>query len=43
MHPEKPGRRVTVARHAGEVLKPKTFSAILSQAGLSREEFRGLL
>ena len=36
MHEEKPGRRVTVARHSGIILKPKTLSAILIQAGLTR-------
>lgn len=42
MHPDKPGRRVTVARLGGTVLKPKTLNSILAQAGLSREDFRRL-
>ncbi len=38
-HPDHPGRRVTVAIHAGETIKPKTLQAILKQAGLSLDEF----
>jgi predicted RNA binding protein YcfA (HicA-like mRNA interferase family) len=41
-HPKKPGR-VTVARHAGVILKPKTLSKALEQAGLTVEELRALL
>ena len=29
--------------HAGKVVKPRTLSSVLSQAGLSVEEFRTLL
>jgi predicted RNA binding protein YcfA (HicA-like mRNA interferase family) len=35
--------RVTVPVHAGRTLKPKTLSAILTQAGISVEEFTKLL
>jgi predicted RNA binding protein YcfA (HicA-like mRNA interferase family) len=42
-HGDRPGRRVTVAVHAGETLKPKTLSSILDQAGLSIDAFRELL
>lgn len=42
-HPERPYLRVTVAVHAGEVIKPKTLQSILKQAGLSMSEFRDLL
>jgi predicted RNA binding protein YcfA (HicA-like mRNA interferase family) len=41
-HPDRP-ERVTVPVHAGAVLKPKTRSSILDQAGITVEEFRGLL
>jgi predicted RNA binding protein YcfA (HicA-like mRNA interferase family) len=42
-HVEKPGKRVTVAIHAGETIKPKTLRTIIEQAGLSVEEFRAFL
>ena len=42
-HPDYPGKRVTVAIHAGETIKPKTLQTILKQAGLSLEEFLELL
>ena len=41
-HPTKPGL-VTVARHAGVIIKPKTLASILDQAGLSADQLRGLL
>jgi predicted RNA binding protein YcfA (HicA-like mRNA interferase family) len=41
-HPTKPGL-VTVARHAGVIIKPKTLSSILDQAGLTVDELRDLL
>jgi predicted RNA binding protein YcfA (HicA-like mRNA interferase family) len=41
-HPTKPGR-VTVPRHAGVTIKPKTLATILEQAGLTVDELRGLL
>jgi predicted RNA binding protein YcfA (HicA-like mRNA interferase family) len=41
-HPGKPGVRVTVALHSGD-LKRKTLSSILDQAGLTIEELRELL
>ena len=37
-HPDRPGR-VTVAVHAGEILKPKTLATILDQAGIELDEF----
>jgi predicted RNA binding protein YcfA (HicA-like mRNA interferase family) len=40
--PTKPGR-VTVARHSGVIMKPKTLTAVLAQAGLTVEELRNLL
>ena len=41
-HPTKPGR-VTVPRHAGEVLAPKLLTSILAQADLTADELRDLL
>ena len=41
-HPEKPGR-VTVALHAGAMIKPKTLLGALQQAGMPVEELRRLL
>ena len=41
-HPDKLGQ-VTVARHAGIILSPKTLAAILEQAGLTDQEFRELM
>jgi predicted RNA binding protein YcfA (HicA-like mRNA interferase family) len=41
-HPDRPGR-VTVARHRGIILRPKTLKTILEQAGLSIDEFVELL
>ena len=41
-HPTKPGM-VTVARHAGTIIKPKTLASILDQAGLTVDELRKLL
>lgn len=37
-HPNHPGR-VTVAVHAGEIIKPKTLQTILKQSGLTIAEF----
>ncbi len=42
-HPDYPERRVTVAVHAGEIIKLKTLQTILKQAGLSLEDFLELL
>ncbi len=42
-HSDHPGKRVTVAVHSGETIKPKTLQTILKQAGLSLEEFQELL
>ena len=42
-HSDHPGKRVTIAVHAGETIKPKTLQAILKQAGLSLNEFLELL
>ncbi len=41
-HPARPGR-VTVPVHPGAVLKPKTLLSIIDQAGITVDEFRGLL
>jgi predicted RNA binding protein YcfA (HicA-like mRNA interferase family) len=41
-HATKRGR-VTVPRHAGVTLKPKTLETILEQAGLTLDELRQLL
>ena len=41
-HPTK-GGRVTIAMHAGTVLRPKAIASIISQAGLSVDQFRALL
>jgi predicted RNA binding protein YcfA (HicA-like mRNA interferase family) len=42
-HGDRPGMRVTVATHAGDVVAPKTLQSILEQAGLSADELRRLL
>jgi predicted RNA binding protein YcfA (HicA-like mRNA interferase family) len=42
-HPDRPGLRVTVAVHSGEIIKPKMLQSILKQAELSIDEFRELL
>jgi len=41
-HPSRPGL-VTVARHPGIIIKPKTLSSILDQTGLTADELRALL
>lgn len=41
-HSIKPGT-VTVPRHANVIIKPKTLSSILEQAGLTINELRELL
>ena len=41
-HPTKPGL-VTVSRHAGLIIKPKTLASVLDQAGLSVDQLRNLL
>lgn len=41
-HSTKPGL-VTVPRHAGVILSPKTLASILEQAGLTADELRDLL
>jgi predicted RNA binding protein YcfA (HicA-like mRNA interferase family) len=41
-HPTKAGR-VTIAYHANRIIKVKTLSGILSQAGLTVDQFRALL
>jgi len=42
-HRDTPGARVTVSIHAREIVLPKTLLRILDQAGLTVDEFRGLL
>jgi len=41
-HPDKPGLRVTLPFHGGD-LKRRTVASIVDQAGLSVEEFTRLL
>lgn len=41
-HPDKPGLRVTVPFHGGD-LKRRTFASIIDQAGFTVEEFLELL
>jgi predicted RNA binding protein YcfA (HicA-like mRNA interferase family) len=41
-HPTKPGL-VTVPVHAGKTLPPGTLKRILGSAGLTTDEFKGLL
>lgn len=41
-HATKSGR-LTIPRHAGLIIKPKTLAAILDQADLTAEELRNLL
>jgi predicted RNA binding protein YcfA (HicA-like mRNA interferase family) len=41
-HPEKPGLRVTVPYHSGD-LKRRTLMSIVEQSGVSIEEFLELL
>jgi predicted RNA binding protein YcfA (HicA-like mRNA interferase family) len=41
-HPAKAGR-VTIAFHRGVILDPKTIKSIIEQAGLTTEQFTGLL
>ena len=43
VHPDDPGRVVTVPVHAGRDLKPGTLRSIIRQAGITVEEFRELL
>jgi predicted RNA binding protein YcfA (HicA-like mRNA interferase family) len=42
-HADRPGMRVTVAAHTGEMIAPKTLQSILEQAGLSADDLRRLL
>lgn len=37
-HPSRPGR-VTIAKHRGIIIRPKTLKTMLTQAGLTVEEF----
>lgn len=41
-HPIKPGL-ITVPVHAGRAIPPGTLANIVKQAGLTADEFRGLL
>jgi predicted RNA binding protein YcfA (HicA-like mRNA interferase family) len=41
-HPTKAGR-VTIARHAGQIIAPGTLLSIIRQAGLTVAQFRNLL
>lgn len=42
-HDERPGTRVTIPLHGGKDIPVKTVMAIIKQAGLTPEEFEGLL
>jgi len=42
-HSGYPGKQITLPIHAGEVIPQKTLKNILEQAGLSLDEFIGLL
>ena len=42
-HPDKPGARVAIPMHAGQIIAPKLLKGILEDAGLSVEEFINLL
>lgn len=37
------GKRVTVPYHAGKILHPKVLQSILSDMGITAEEFRRIL
>ncbi|TMF39745.1 MAG: type II toxin-antitoxin system HicA family toxin [Chloroflexi bacterium] len=41
-HPDRPGR-LTIPIHAGETIGPRLLGSILTQAGLSVDEFRSAL
>jgi predicted RNA binding protein YcfA (HicA-like mRNA interferase family) len=43
LHHAERGTIVTVPVHSGKTLAPKTLQTILSQAGISQDEFRKLL
>ena len=43
VHKNDPSRATTVSVHAGKTLKRGTVRGIIKQAGLTVEEFRGLL
>ena len=43
VHPDRPGARVVVPVHAGQILKPKTLAAILKSAEIAGDELPGLL
>lgn len=42
-HPAKPGARVTIPMHVGQIIAPKLLKRILEDANLSVEEFIKLL
>jgi predicted RNA binding protein YcfA (HicA-like mRNA interferase family) len=41
-HPKRPKNAVTIASHAGRDIPEGTLRAILSRAGLTREQFEAL-
>ena len=43
LHNEERGVLITVPVHSGKILAPKTLQTILSQAGISQEQFQQLL
>jgi predicted RNA binding protein YcfA (HicA-like mRNA interferase family) len=42
-HPDKPGKRVTLAMHRAKTAKPRTLQSILAQADLTVEQFIELI
>jgi len=42
-HPDKPGGRICIPMHAGEIIAPKLLKGILEDAGVSGEEFMKFL
>jgi len=42
-HPDRPGRRATVPRHAGQTIPLRTLKHILDGTGRSPDELRDLL
>ena len=42
-NPEHPGKQITLAIHAGEIIPQKTLRSILEQADLTLDEFIELL
>ena len=43
LHHAERGTIITVPVHSGKILAPKTLQTIISQAGISQDDFRELL